>query len=354
MLQNSPTILLVSSNGAGMGHLTRLLAYARRLPGTVTPFVLSMSQAVPVVEAEGLAWEYLPSQGASGLRPSVWRQLFASRMDEILSRLEPAVMVFDGAHPYAGLDRALAAHPATRSVWSRRGMWKRRHSTDQLLKSAWFDTVVEPGDLAINADRGPTSTADDAVRTRPVTLLDPHELVPRTEAREALGLPSDGPLALITLGAGNLNDPEAEIRAAISHLRRLGIGACVTVPTIADRTFPGEVHVTRRYPLSRYYRAFDYAISAAGYNSFHELLRFGVPTLFVPNTRTSLDDQVSRASWSASAGCALSLPTLTDARGRLGLEMLIEDAGSLSSAALAADPGNGAEDAAAMITGLVR
>ena len=51
------------------------------------------------------------------------------------------------------------------------------------------------------------------------------------------------------------------------------------------------MHVVRDFPLSRRFRAFDLAVSAAGYNSFHELLRFGVPTLFIPNQDTALDDQ---------------------------------------------------------------
>ena len=42
-------VLLMSSNGAGMGHLTRLLAYAQHLPPRIEPYVLSLSQAGPGV-----------------------------------------------------------------------------------------------------------------------------------------------------------------------------------------------------------------------------------------------------------------------------------------------------------------
>ena len=38
-------VLLVSSNGVGMGHLTRLLAIARRLPPPIEPVFVTMSQA---------------------------------------------------------------------------------------------------------------------------------------------------------------------------------------------------------------------------------------------------------------------------------------------------------------------
>ena len=345
-----PSVLLVSSNGAGMGHLTRLLAYARRMPPGTRRHVLSLSQAVPVVATEGLTWEYLPSQGATGLRPAAWRALFAERLGEVLSRVDPDVLVFDGTHPYRGLDEALAAHPRTRAVWSRRGMWKPGRNTDQLTKSSWFDEVLEPGDLAGAADRGATAAAEDAVRVRPVTLLDPQDLLPREEAREALGLPPDGPLALVSLGAGNINDTDDEVGAAAAALRARGVGVCVTAPSIAARAYAGEgVHLVRHFPLSEHFAAFDLMIAAAGYNSFHEALRLGVPTLFVPNADTSLDDQVTRSGYAARAGWAFSVPTLTRGRASAAVDELLADGQAAARRAVRADPGNGARDAADLV-----
>ena len=44
-----PSLLLISSNGAGMGHLTRLMAYARRAEPEMATHFVSLSQAVGVV-----------------------------------------------------------------------------------------------------------------------------------------------------------------------------------------------------------------------------------------------------------------------------------------------------------------
>ncbi|WP_289018674.1 glycosyltransferase [uncultured Ornithinimicrobium sp.] len=344
------SVLLVSSNGAGMGHLTRLLAYARHFPVGTRRHVLSMSQAVPVVEHEGLPWEYLPSQGASGLRPASWRRMFAERVTEILHRVDPDVLVFDGTHPYSGLDLALAAHPRTRAVWSRRGMWQPGRNADQLVKAAWFDAVVEPGDLAAPADRGATAKADGSVRVRPVTLVDRNDLSDRTTARSALGLPADGPLALVALGAGNINDTDDEVGAAAAALQSRGVGVCVTAPSIAERAYAGRgVHLVRHFPLSEHFAAFDVAVAAAGYNSFHETLRLGVPTLFVPNRGTSLDDQVSRARYAADQGWALVADTLTGSGAGTAVEELLERGPVLAARAREADPGNGADEAAVEI-----
>ena len=349
------TVLLLSSNGAGMGHLTRLLAYARRLPGGVDPYVVSLSQAVAAVSATGIPWEYIPSQGATGLRPASWRRMFADRLDELLRRVRPDVLVFDGTHPYSGLDVALAAHPAVRSVWSRRGMWKPGRNVDQLAKAAWFDAVVEPGDLAAAADRGATAGTAGAVRLRPVTLLDRVDLTARDRARAALGLPTGGPMALVSLGAGNINDTGDEVGAAAAALQEHGIGVCVTTPAIAERA-PAhqDVHLVGHFPLSEHLAAFDYAVAAAGYNSFHESLRFGIPTLFVPNPHTSLDDQVARARHAADSGWALTADTLTRGQAPGLVAALVERGAALAEAARAADPGNGAADAAGLIAELVR
>lgn len=349
----APSVLLVSSNGAGMGHLTRLLAYARRMPVGTRRHVLSLSQAVPVVESEGLSWEYLPSQGATGMRPASWRAMFAERMTTTLARVDPDVLVFDGTHPYRGLDVALASHPRTRAVWSRRGMWKPGRNTDQLDKSGWFDRVLEPGDLSAAADRGASAQASGeraAYRVPPVTLVDRADLTSRAQARRALGLPEEGRLALVSLGAGNINDVDDEVGAAAAALQERGVGVCVTAPSIAERAYAGsDVHLVRHFPLSQHFAAFDYAVAAAGYNSFHEALRLGVPSIFVPNRETSLDDQGARAEHAAEQGWALCTDTLT--RGRAGpvVEELLERGEALAAAGLAADPGNGAQAAADLI-----
>ncbi|PZU50085.1 MAG: UDP-N-acetylglucosamine--LPS N-acetylglucosamine transferase, partial [Arsenicicoccus sp.] len=161
-----------------------------------------------------------------------------------------------------------------------------------------------------------------------------------------LGLPAEGPLALVSLGAGNINDTDDEVGAAAAALTERGVGVCVTAPAIAERAYAGDVHLVRHFPLSEHYRAFDLVVAAAGYNSFHESLRLGVPTLLVPNRHTSLDDQEARAAEAARRGWALSAPTLTGGAAGPLVEELLARGGELAAAARAADPGNGAQQAA--------
>lgn len=347
-----PTLMLISSNGSGMGHLTRLLAYARRAEPDLTPHFVSLSQAVGVVAQFGYSFEYVPSARATGLSSRRWHELFAERVADAVTRHRPAVVVFDGTWPYTGIPRVRDAHPDARWVWSRRGMWRRGKSVEQIAKAAWFDLVLAPGELAAAYDRGPTAKAD-GIRLGPVTLLDGDELDDRDTARRALGLPPDRPLALVALGAGNINDTSHETGAIVAALRRLGVDICVTQTEIAalDRGQAG-VHVVREFPLSRRFRAFDLAVSASGYNSFHELLRFGIPTLFIPNQDTALDDQQGRARFASDRGLAHMLGRVSVDRATSLLSDLLQRGPEMVAKVASVDSSNGATDAVTQLRAL--
>ena len=309
--------MYVSSNGAGMGHLTRLMAMARRRSPGVRPYVVSMSRAVPVVADEGLDYEYIPSRDDLGIGARRWRLIFTERFAEVLLRERPDVVVFDGVYPYEGLLASRSVLPDVRLVWSRRAMWRPGLGHRQLASSAVFDLVIEPGELAHGLDVGATAGRGDALRVGPVTLLDHSDLVPRVEAAAALGVDPDRPTALVTLGVGAINDVESDLGRVVQALASVpGLQVVVTRPAIAasDVGLPQGVRGVSIYPISRYLRAVDLAVAAAGYNSFHELVGHGVPTAFVANTATGMDDQGARARWAAQAGVGIDLPAL-DAAG---------------------------------------
>jgi UDP:flavonoid glycosyltransferase YjiC (YdhE family) len=312
----SATVLLVSSNGAGMGHLTRLMAMARRRRETVRPLVASMSQAVPVVGDEGFGWEYIPSRGDLGVGPRRWNVMLERRMTALLRRERPDALVFDGTFPYDGVLDAAATVGGIKLVWSRRGMWRPGLGSRQLGRAERFDLVLEPGELASSHDRGATAHRDDTLRVGPITLLDAQEQVDREQAAAELGVDPARPTALLTLGAGNINDISSDLGRFVGRLLdETDLQVVLTRPLIADDTarFGDRVHGVSIYPVSRYFRAVDFAIAASGYNAFHELVQFGVPTAFVPNTSTAMDDQEGRAVWAQEAGVGLCLREVTDA-----------------------------------------
>jgi UDP:flavonoid glycosyltransferase YjiC (YdhE family) len=307
-------VLFVSSNGTGMGHLTRLMAMARRHGPGVRPVFASMSQAVPVVATEGFGWEYVPSRESLGIGVRRWNLLMEERFAGILARERPAALVFDGTYPYDAVLAAARAVPGLRLVWSRRGMWKPGGDTDQLARAPRFDLIVEPGDLAASQDRGSTAPRTDAVRVDPITLLDASDLLSREEAAAQLGVDPARPVALVTLGAGNNRDLTDDLGLFLTRLaKEPDVQVVLTRPVIATKLGPvaAQVKAVSIYPISRYVRAVDFAVSAAGYNSFHEFMQLAVPTAFVPNGSMPLDDQHARSRWAAAQGAAIDLPVVT-------------------------------------------
>jgi UDP:flavonoid glycosyltransferase YjiC (YdhE family) len=309
------TVLYVSTNGAGLGHMTRLLALARRARAGVRPYFVSMSQAVPVVAAHGLDAEYIPSRSDLGIGTRRWNVLFRRRFLDLVNQERPVAVVFDGTYPYDGLVAGRSIMPDLRFVWSRRGMWRAGSGSRQLSRSRWFDLVIEPGDFAAEADRGLTAARTDALRVSPVTLLDHAELLGREEAAAMLGTDPTRPTALVTLGTTGVANLEAGLGRLADRLSKIDdFQIVVTRSMIADdrSPIPATIRRTSVYPISRALRAVDLAVAAAGYNSFHELLKFGVPSAFLPNGNAALDDQVARADWAQRAGVGLHIEAFDD------------------------------------------
>jgi len=304
--QRRPTIVFVTSNGAGMGHLTRELGIARAVGADATCVFVSLSQGVPVVAQFGLAYEYVPFSSALDVSANEWNVYGEARFRRAFETYEPDVVVFDGVWPYAGLMSAIRSVGAA-AVWVRRGMWKSHISSDQLAKAASFDLVVEPGDYASAYDTGATRGAEGVLRVAPITVVSREEILGREEARDALGLPAEGEIALVTLGAGVINDTASAQDLFVDAVRRLGPGWRPVVTQAKIAGAPGGPGTISVYPLARYARAFDVAVSAAGYNSYHEWINALLPTIWLPNTETITDDQEARSRFAQDSGMGESL-----------------------------------------------
>jgi UDP:flavonoid glycosyltransferase YjiC (YdhE family) len=351
-------ILFLSSNGVGLGHLTRLLAVARRMPEAVLPVFATMSQAMPIVGQAGYPVEYLPFHHGN-VDVADWNDWFALHLGQIIDFHEAAAIVFDGSNPYSGLIKA-AARARLPLVWIRRGMWKETQSNDeQIRRQRFFDLVIEPADIADAVDRGATAALRDAtLRVPPIRLLDAEELPGRQEAAAALGLDPGRPAVLIQLGAGTNRDIVSLIDAVLGALaQRPEVQPVVAEWLIAPAQldfWPG-VRRLRGFPMSRYYNAFDFTVSAAGYNSFNEIISFGVPAIFIANEHPTMDDQAGRATFAEANGAGFHLPETRAEEIAPMVEALLDERARLliraNCARLAQD--NGAGAAAAAITRLV-
>lgn len=321
---NKPRALMIPSNGIGLGHVTRLLAISRRLHDEVEPVFISLAQANSIIRSFGYHAEYIPSHKSMGISLADWDEWFGFELENAIERHRPDVVVFDGNNPTNGLLDAVLSRGDTRLVWVRRAMGQERPSA-YVENTRFFDSVIEPGELAAEYDTGPTANRRNEVdEVPPIRLLDREDLVARKAAREKLGLIPDDPAVLIQLGAGTNRDLPELIERIIWKLRRFDRLQIVVAEWGNSNAplphFPGT-RILRGFPNALYFNAFDFSIAAAGYNAFHELLGSGLPSIFIADRHPSMDDQGARAAYAQNHGIGFDLqddemhllPTLVEA-----------------------------------------
>jgi UDP:flavonoid glycosyltransferase YjiC (YdhE family) len=301
-------ICLVTSNGWGLGHLSREIAIALAVGDRSPVIMFSFSRGLPLASEFGISGEYCPSHTSDWIPAGRWNKYVQRRFELFLDEVSPDVVLFDGVAPYPGVLNALLDNPGISAGWLRRGMWQHGRTEAQLAKTSAFDFVIEPGDIAREYDDGPTAQLD-AIRVPPVSLIEEVAMSSRAEAATELGLDPDRRALLFGLGSGQPGEARHAGRAALDEASRHGEWQIAMVSSpLASRppaTSDEGVQLRGVYPLMRYLRAFDGAISAAGYNSVHELIPAGVPSLFVPKSSSRTDDQEARARFLSERGLAL-------------------------------------------------
>ena len=64
---------------------------------------------------------------------------------------------------------------------------------------------------------------------------------------------------------------------------------------------------------------------AAGYNSYHEAIRFSVPTISIPNMNTGMDDQLARVEVAEEAGAMIVLREVSKRRVQAVVERILDE-----------------------------
>ena len=157
----------------------------------------------------------------------------------------------------------------------------------------------------MNEEKIPEWDVRDVNLCPPMISVSRLDLLPRGQLRGQLGIPSDSTVALISLGAGVINEI-GEIRGYISDiLTSQGIYVIIADSMLnpSKDSFDNPlVRVIREFPIMIYRNCFDFGIIAGGYNSVHESLFLKLPSIILPNTRTGTDDQLARALNAAEKG----------------------------------------------------
>jgi UDP:flavonoid glycosyltransferase YjiC (YdhE family) len=305
---------MFTQNGVGLGHVVRQLAISHHLSRTRDVIFASMSQAIHVIEEHGFQVEHIPSHVYTETEYSHWIGWTREQINQVIDFFDVGAAVLDSAVPYDSLIDAVAPRPDVKLVWIRRAMWRPSAEKERALaKEKYFDLVIEPADIAESRDKGPTvSRRHFVTRVDPIRFLDPRHLRSRGSARRQLGIDENKLCVLLQLGSGTNRNNIQLIDGVLSFCKRFDNVEVMLAEWLNVSQNLGlwpSVRVLSGFPISRLFNAFDFSVAAAGYNTFHEVISFGLPTLFVANPHPTLDDQVARADFADEKGAAISSGT---------------------------------------------
>lgn len=336
------TVMAYAINGRGLGHLTRQLAilrWMRRYCGVLgvrlEAFVLTTSEADTLALREGICALKMPSKAMmrdAGLEPARYLAIARTWVLNAVAGLQPDLLLVD-TFPAGSFGELIAVL----ELAGKRALIA-RPVREEISRENAYRSLLPLYDLVLTPDDGSTA---------PILLREREELCDRDSARQALGIRPDARGAWLSLGGGGDPAVATLLPRLLSLLREknwhITVGAG---PLYRGPEFRGEGLVWMdRYVPMELFPAFEAAVSAGGYNAFHELLYAGVPTVFLPQPRLA-DDQVARVEKAVAAGAGRLARTLEE------VPLLLEHPGS-PEAARALIPKNGARSAAARLLALV-
>ncbi len=344
-------VVLFPTNGVGFGHFTRMYALAKRLKKNASGMEIIFFTTMPTLQIlynEGFATYHLAGRKKHRqMTASEWNAMVEENLSLIFNQHRPKMFIFDGAFPYRGMLNAIQQRASMQKIWVRRGMFK-KGSNIPIDSIGHFSSIVRPGDSVDVDDHLSLDVDIDSHTVEPMLLLDRNELLPKGQALSRLNLSPQAKIVYVQLGAGRINDIDSEIRLTVDALLKQNENEIVIGESmLGERIYfdHPRVHLLRDYPNSMYFNAFDASVQAGGYNSFHEMRTFRIPTLFYPNMNTGMDDQLARCNIAQSEGWGIVLKK----RNKESIEKAVDELLALERGQRETETVNGAEQLADLI-----
>ena len=288
------SIILFPTNGVGFGHFTRMYAVARALRKADPDLEIVFFTPMPTLHV--LYNEKFPTYHLAGrymhkdMTSTQWNGLVEDMLHLVFDTHRPKWFMFDGAFPYRGMLNAIASQSGMQKWWMKRGSLKANTSVpvDSMM---YFDGILVPSEGEENSPEHGEKVVSS------ICALDFEEVWGRGYARRRLSVPGKAKVVYVQLGAGRINEIGSQLEQVLDALfEHKDVFVVLGESMLGERlTFTHErLRFIRDYPNALYAKAFDASVQAGGYNSYQEMRMFGIPTLFLPNLETGMDDQLKR------------------------------------------------------------
>jgi len=295
-------IVLFPTNGVGFGHFTRMYAVAKFLrkedPSLEIVFFTPMP-TLHILYADGFPTYHIAGRYKhSEMSATKWNGLLEDMLTMIFETHRPKLFMFDGAFPYRGMLNAINSQPIMEKWWMRRGSIKASKSIP-VDSISLFDGIIIPGEY------DSSSSEKNIHCINPIKVIDVEDAWSRETSRGRLSVPIEAKVVYVQLGAGRINDIHSAISKVLSVLFEMPEVYVVLGESMLGGRLEvqhSRLRIIRDYPNSLYARGFDASVQAGGYNSYYEMRMFGIPTLFIPNMETGMDDQLQRCEGAEKEG----------------------------------------------------
>jgi hypothetical protein len=302
-------IVFVPTNGVGLGHAQRCALIASALDRRLSrPVFAAFPSCMPLVKAQG--FDVMPLVGRSALHAQSHEHDLVNYLRLRSLSAGARVLVFDGGYIFDSVYRTVLG--GVRGVWIRRGLWQGTQDNSVALdREKAFDRVIVPSEAFEELNR-PYSRGEHIHSVGPIVQGVALSSRSRDELRAALAerfARRFDRLAVSLLGGGVAADRGAQIQALCGLFERrsdtLHLVLVWPSATLESGWFGwGNSRVVRTERAAVLVAAADIVVTAAGYNSFHEVLYNRIPAIFVPQTGAFMDDQRARARAASERGLA--------------------------------------------------
>ena len=301
--------LFIPTNGVGLGHAQRCSQIAGAMDSDRKIGFAAFPSCVPMLQSKGFDCLTLVQKSENHIDPFANDLLNYMRLHRTVNAGEH--LVFDGGYVFSGIYRLIFERRLS-ATWIRRGLWQAgQTSRTPLERERAFDQVIIPQEAfgELNTDY---SFGNHIHKVGPIVqssdLSKPDKSKLRAKLKKQFGRDFKS-LVVSMLGGGIAADRSTQLQAISAQIDaqpdRLHLIVVWPNGSVSASLFGwNNTFVVRTHRALELCQAADFVISAGGYNSIHELMYHGVPSILIPQMSSFMDNQEQRALAASQRGLA--------------------------------------------------
>lgn len=292
--------IFIPTNGNGLGHAQRCSLIAQEITDDHTVRFAAFPSCVEMLQSRGFPCVPMVQRSADHADEYAADIINYLRLRSLTK--EGDQIVFDGGYVFDSVYRVISELNAP-AIWIRRGLWRTKQINPvSLERERAFSKVIVPSEAfaELNVDY---STGSKIHKVGPIVQTDQMSSEEIADLRHKLAVQFKNhakTLVVTMLGGGVASERTAQTQLLCSMLERR-CDCLHLIVTWPNAFVPSALyswknsHVVQTYRASTLCKVADLTVSAAGYNSFHELIYGQIPAIFIPQSAPYMDDQERRA-----------------------------------------------------------